>query len=52
LIVSCEKDKNFNELLFVIKPTLEDYINSPDFIISSENKENVLILQFFAKFFR
>lgn len=47
-----EKDLKFKEVLFALEPSFLDVINSKDFLISPENKENIIILQFFAKYFR
>ncbi len=47
-----EKDPKLKEVLFALEPSFLDVINSKDFIINPENKENIIILQFFAKYFR
>ena len=47
-----EKDSKFKEVLFALEPSFLGIINSKDFVINAENKENIIILQFFAKYFR
>lgn len=47
-----EKAPKFKEVLFALEPSFLDVINSKDFVINTESKENIIILQFFAKYFR